>query len=148
MIIAVCALIAWVCCYTSIAVVPSCKEKKKIHIVFSTLTVVSFIFQRHQEYWSTTAWSHEEDSIQHPGFERRDQLPQRVCCVIQAFLQIKVHWPTMPFHSWTRRTRGRAVKLSRVSLSCGAVWRDWQGPSEPLRKDWDQKHFVLYGERR
>lgn len=56
----------------------------RVHIVFSTLKMVSFIFpfQRHQEYWSTVAWSHEEGSIQHPGFERRDQLPQRVCSVI------------------------------------------------------------------
>lgn len=46
--------------------------------------MVSFIFpsQGHQEYWSAVAWSHEEDSIQHPGVERRDQLRQRVCSVI------------------------------------------------------------------
>lgn len=39
-------------------------------------------FQRHQEHRSEAAWSHETDSIQHPGPERRDELPQRVRRVI------------------------------------------------------------------
>lgn len=39
-------------------------------------------FQRHQEHRSEAARSHEADSIQHPGPERRDELPQRVRRVI------------------------------------------------------------------
>lgn len=105
----------------------------------SALTAVSFVFQRHQEHWSPTARPHEEASIQHPGLERRDQLPQRVCSVIQAFLQIKVHWPTMPFHSRTTRTRGGgelwnwAVRPSPVEPR-GVTDED---PPSRSEKNWD-----------
>jgi len=58
--------------------------QNRVQIVFSTrkTVLITLSFQRHQEYWSAVARTHEEDSIQHPGPERRDQLPQRVCSVI------------------------------------------------------------------
>lgn len=101
-----------------------------------------FTSQRHPEHRGAAARSHEEDSLQHPGTEGWDQLPQRVLSVIQASFQSNVHWLIMPFHWWASRT--------------GEAW-DWATPgfvvfsmeqrgrtedsSEPIRQDWKQEHL-------
>lgn len=72
-----------------------------------------FTSQRHPEHRGAAARSHEEDSLQHPGTEGWDQLPQRVLSVIQASFQSNVHWLIMPFHWWASRT--------------GEAW-DWATP--------------------